>query len=174
MELLENMRDKTLQSIIREFDVLNDHEELIEPFLMLHHAIAEKLPAKYVYVPGVSVNDGMAYHYFAPKHYLQVEHDFDQDIISAAWSTPKRYGSYQPHLKALDKISTQIFDATKKFHGLDKRQKIIDASGRDLCMTVENTSVSRMRPIVPISLSCHRRSWVYPTRNVRWLLRSYL
>lgn len=125
MELLENMRDKTLQSIIREFDVLNDHEELIEPFLMLHHAIAEKLPAKYVYVPGVSVNDGMAYHYFAPKHYLQVEHDFDQDLISAAWSIAKRYGSYQPHLKALDKISTQIFDATKKFHGLDKRQRLL-------------------------------------------------
>ena len=125
LELLEQMRGKTLQSIIREFDVLNDHQELIEPFLMLHHAIAEKLPAKYVFVPGVSVNDGMAYHYFAQKNNLKVAHDFDQDIVSAAWSIAKRYGSYQPHLKALDRISTQIFDVTKKYHGLDKRYRLL-------------------------------------------------
>ncbi len=123
--MLNRMKTKTLHNIASDYNILNDHEELIEPFLMLHQAIADKLSAKYVYIPGLSVNEGMAYHYFSSGKVLDVEHDFESDILTAAWSIAKRYGSYQPHLKALDKISTQIFDVTKKYHGMDKRMRLL-------------------------------------------------
>ncbi len=125
IKFLTDINKDVLSNTVQEIDILNAHEELVEPFLMLHRAIAEMIPAKYVYISGVSVNEGMAYHYLAPKKYLKVTHDFDEDILSAAWSIAKRYGSYQPHLKALDSISVQIFDVMRKYHGLGKRQRLL-------------------------------------------------
>lgn len=125
IELLNEARKKTPENLVRDFEILGEHAELIEPFIMLHYAIAEKLSPKYVYIPGVSANDGMAYHFFAGGRALDVAHDFENDILTAAWSIAKRYGSYQPHLKALDRISLQIFDTTKKYHGLSKRERLL-------------------------------------------------
>ncbi|SCZ78399.1 Ppx/GppA phosphatase family protein [Pseudobutyrivibrio xylanivorans] len=87
--------------------------------------LAETLMPKNVVAPGVSVCDGMAYHFCYNKKWLVATHDFDNDIITAAWSIAKRYDSYQPHLKALFKLSGEIFDAMKKYHGLGKRQRVI-------------------------------------------------
>ena len=87
--------------------------------------LAETLMPKNVVAPGVSVCDGMAYHFCYNKKWLVATHDFDNDIITAAWSIAKRYDSYQPHLKALYKLSGEIFDAMKKYHGLGKRQRVL-------------------------------------------------
>ena len=78
-----------------------------------------------MYAPGVSVSEGVAYNYSYSKKWLTSSHDFDNDIISAAWAIAKRYDSYQPHLKALFKLSSEIFDAMKKYHGLGKRQRVL-------------------------------------------------
>lgn len=87
--------------------------------------IEETLSPKTVVAPGVSVCDGMAYHHCYSKKWLVAKHDFDNDIITAAWSIAKRYDSYQPHLKALFKLSGEIFDAMKKYHGLGKRHRVL-------------------------------------------------
>mgnify|MGYP006913915125 CR=1 FL=1 len=72
------------------------------------------IPSKYVLCPGVGVSEGIACNYFYRNKILTSTHDFEQDIVSAAWSISRRYESYQPHLKALDKISLMIFDTMKK------------------------------------------------------------
>ncbi len=108
-----------------EHDVYLGNEKLMEPFVMLHKAIAETMAPKYIYIPGVSVCDGMALSYSFKKKWLSASHDFEADVISAAWSIAKRYGSYQPHLKALYKLSGMIFDATKKYHGMGKRERLL-------------------------------------------------
>ena len=104
---LAKMQNKQLVDMTEKIDVLNDNEGLLQAFLLLHRAIAEKISAKYIMVPGVAVNEGIAYDYAMKHRMIKVPHDFEQDIISAAWSISKRYGSYQPHLKALQKISLQ-------------------------------------------------------------------
>ncbi len=106
-------------------DFLNDNDEIIEPFIMLHRAIANILPSEEVVIPGLSICEGIAYDYSYENKWLISEHDFDQDVLSAAWSIALRYGSYQPHLKALCKMSNMIFDTTKKYHGMDKRYKLL-------------------------------------------------
>ena len=68
---------------------------------MLYKSLAETFLPKMVVAPGVSVCEGMAYNHSFNKKWLTAKHDFDNDIITAAWSIAKRYDSYQPHLKAL-------------------------------------------------------------------------
>ena len=60
-----------------------------------------------IYLPGASVPEGMALEYAYAHRYLKTSHDFEQDVLSAAWCIAQRYSSYHPHLKAMDKMSTK-------------------------------------------------------------------
>lgn len=102
-----------------------DNRNLAAPFLMLHRAIATAIAPKYVMAPGLSSCEGIALSYSAKKGWLNINHDFEADVISAAWAIAKRYGSYQPHLKALVKMSNLIMEATKKYHGMTKRERLL-------------------------------------------------
>ena len=116
---------EALEDLTEQLDLMDDNQELLESFLLLHNAIAEKIPSKFVFVPGVGVNEGIACDYFYNHKVLRSAHDFEQDIVSAAWSISERYGSYKPHLKALEKISLMIFDTMKKYHGMGKRERLL-------------------------------------------------
>ncbi|MBE5902749.1 MAG: phosphatase [Pseudobutyrivibrio sp.] len=121
--------NKINRQYIKRFDDSNDiyldNENVIEPVVMLYKALAETLNPEMVFAPGVSVGEGMMYNHSYQKKWLVSKHDFDNDIITAAWSIAKRYGSYQPHLKALYRLSGEIFDAMKKYHGLTKRHRVL-------------------------------------------------
>ncbi len=121
--------NKINRQYIKRFDDSNDiyldNENVIEPIVMLYKALAETLNPEIVFAPGVSVGEGMMYNHSYQKKWLVSKHDFDNDIITAAWSIAKRYGSYQPHLKALYRLSGEIFDAMKKYHGLTKRHRVL-------------------------------------------------
>ena len=106
-------------------DIYLDNENVIEPVVMLYKTLAETLNPEMVFAPGVSVGEGMMYNHSYQKKWLVSKHDFDNDIITAAWSIAKRYGSYQPHLKALYRLSGEIFDVMKKYHGLTKRHRVL-------------------------------------------------
>ncbi len=121
--------NKLNKQYIKDFEIENelylDNENIIEPLVMLYKTLAETFMPETVYAPGVSVCEGMAYSHCYQKKWLSSTHDFDNDIITAAWSIAKRYDSYQPHLKALYRLSGEIFDAMKKYHGLGKRQRVL-------------------------------------------------
>jgi exopolyphosphatase/guanosine-5'-triphosphate,3'-diphosphate pyrophosphatase len=125
LDFLNKINKSYIKSLEVENDVYLDNVSFVEPTVMLYKVLAETLKPSTVYAPGVSVCEGMAYNHSYSKKWLTATHDFDNDIISAAWAIAKRYGSYQPHLKALYKLSTEIFDAMKKYHGMGKRQKVL-------------------------------------------------
>ncbi|SFO31881.1 exopolyphosphatase / guanosine-5'-triphosphate,3'-diphosphate pyrophosphatase [Pseudobutyrivibrio sp. JW11] len=125
LEFLNKINKNYIKAFELKYDVYLDNENLIEPMVMLYKVLAETLTPEIVYAPGVSVSEGVAYNHSYSKKWLTSSHDFDNDIISAAWAIAKRYDSYQPHLKALFKLSSEIFDAMKKYHGLGKRQRVL-------------------------------------------------
>ena len=125
MDFLNKIDKQFIRSFEIDNDVFLDNENLVEPVVMLYKVLGEILKPEMVYTPGVSVCEGMAYNHAYNKKWLNASHDFENDIISAAWSIAKRYGSYQPHLKALFKLSSEIFDAMKKYHGMGKRERIL-------------------------------------------------
>ena len=124
-KMLEKVKQKHLYSVISEQLAYEDEDDMIMPFILLYQGIIDSLPAKKIMMPGVSINEGIAYAYAFEKGTLKPTHDFEEDVLSASWAIAKRYGSYIPHLKALDKMSSQIFDAMKKYHGMGKRERLI-------------------------------------------------
>ncbi len=125
LDYLNKINKQYIKAFENEHDIYLDNENIIEPVAMLYKALAETLEPEIVFAPGLSVCEGMVLNHSYQKKWLVSKHDFDNDIITAAWSIAKRYGSYQPHLKALYKLSGEIFDAMKKYHGMGRREKVL-------------------------------------------------
>ncbi len=95
----------------------------------------------------------MAYQYASENKLLKSVHDFDNDVLSAAMNLSKRYHSYSPHIDALTKMSTMIFHAIQKVHGMGSREQLLLQVAVNPCMIVENLSVLQMDRTVPMTLS---------------------
>ncbi len=124
-KFIKNMMKEHRNSVASDWELYDEAQVFLEPLMLLHFEIAKMLPTKYTLLPGVSVNEGIAYRYAYQHKLLKSEHNFEEDILSASWSIARRYGSYEPHLKALQKISVQIFDSMKKYHSMTKRERLL-------------------------------------------------
>lgn len=82
------------------------------------------LGAGYLWVPGVTLCDGIAYDYAVSSKLITPKHDFEQDIIACAKNISNRYQGSKKRGEALEKLTISIFDATRKLHGLGKRERL--------------------------------------------------
>ena len=83
------------------------------------------MDAENVWVPGVNISDGIAYDYAERNHLVKSTHDFEGDILAAAQNLSRHFNSYSPHIKALTRLSTKIFDTMKKVHGMESRERLL-------------------------------------------------
>lgn len=91
---------------------------------VLTKRIAMLMGATKIWVPGVTLCDGMAYEYAEKIKMFQGEHDFEQDIVACAVNISKRYMGSKKRGETLEKITTTIFDGMKKVHGLGNRERL--------------------------------------------------
>lgn len=81
--------------------------------------------AQKVWIPGIDLNDGLCYEYMQEKKLLKIEHDFESDILTAAWNMAERYKCDKKHSKLVMAASLMLFDELKKRHGLSKRDRLL-------------------------------------------------
>ena len=125
LNVLKQINADTFDNFGNIPNMIVDNSDMLESLLLFHKALVDNFKPKNIFTQNVSVNEGMAFQYFSSKKQLSVGHDFEQDVLTAAWAIAKRYSSYQPHLKALEYVCSHIFDAMKKYHGLPKRYKLL-------------------------------------------------
>ena len=68
--------------------------------------------------------DGIAYDFAVSNKLIMPKHDFEQDIAACAKNISNRYQGSRKRGEALEKLAVSIFDATKKLHGLGKRERL--------------------------------------------------
>ncbi len=122
---LKRLEKKESAQIAEDLNISNETDVLIIPSLILYRRIVETLAADAIWVPGIDISDGIAYDYALSHRYVKPVHDFDKDIISAARSLSQRYMSYSQHIDALVEMSSLIYEAMKKVHGMGKREKLL-------------------------------------------------
>lgn len=121
--------DKALvKSAVDAARILNIPEENV-PLLyisnVLLNRIAKVMGAKMIWVPGVTLCDGIAYEYGEKQNLIKVNHDFEQDIIACAQNISKRYMGSRRRSETLEKIALTIFDSMKEVHGLGERERLL-------------------------------------------------
>ena len=123
--VLNKLKKKQIYSVISETFEFEAENEMLMPFILLYQNLIDIIKTEQIMIPGVSVSEGIAYKYAYETKVLKAVHDFDEDILSASWAIAKRYDSYLPHLRALESISMEIFDAVKKEHKLSPRDRLL-------------------------------------------------
>lgn len=125
VKLLNKMNKKSTEEIAWELNLTNEHDPLILPSVVLYKRLAEEVNAKYVWVPGVNISDGIVYDYAERHNMIRYEHDFEEDVISAVRNLAERYHGYSEHTEAVLTMALTIFDAMKKVHGMGNRERLL-------------------------------------------------
>ena len=117
-----------------------EYASLIIPNMVIIRNFIELFQAEALWIPGVSLLDGIAYDYAEKNKYLKSAHNFENDILVASRNIARRYSSGKDHLTGTCDLALDIFDSTKRFTAWEKES---DFSCRSQCsfMTAENISV---------------------------------
>ena len=102
---------------------LNKFQEYIVQFICKN--FLEIFQAESVWVPGVSLLDGIAYDYGEKKKFIKSVHNFENDILVASKNIAKRYSTGKDHIKGTTDIALTIFDSMKKVHGMGARERLL-------------------------------------------------
>ncbi len=117
------LKDNTY-SVLSE-EVGEDVDDMRLSFLLLYRALIESLPIEEVYVPPLSLHEGMVSEYVYTHKLMPLPRDFDEDIYSSSWAIAHRYMSNTVYIEELVDLSGKLFDAIKKRHGLSQRSRML-------------------------------------------------
>ena len=120
-----DLRNKSIEAIAKDYEIAEEAVEYIFPAAAMVERVLNITGAEKIWSPGVSLCDGMAYEYGQKEKLIKDPHDFENDIIECATFMAKRYMGNLSRNKNLEEVACQLFDATKKIHGLSKREKLL-------------------------------------------------
>ena len=122
--VLQELRGKSVTELAFSMGITEDRVPLVFISAILTRRIATLMGAEQIWIPGVTLCDGIAYEYAEKIKMFQGEHDFEKDIVACAMNISKRYMGSKKRAETLERISTTIFDSMKKVHGLGKRERL--------------------------------------------------
>ncbi len=125
LNFMEKASDINATAVARKFAMPEENIPLLYVSSILIKCILEITKAERLWAPGVTLCDGIAYEYAEKKNFIRSPHDFEHDIISCAQNISKRYMGSKSRRETLQKIALEIFDKTRKIHGLSKRDRLL-------------------------------------------------
>jgi len=124
-KIIEIMYRHTPIEIAKILDIPEDNVTLCHISAVLLQNIISISDIDQIWVPGVTLGDGMAYEYAESKKLVPLGHDFEQDIISSAQNLSKRFNGSRKRSETLEAIALKIFDSTLDMHGLTGRERLL-------------------------------------------------
>ncbi len=124
-EVYTQLRTMTTQEIARAYGLNEETVPLLLPAISIVSRVIRITKAEKIWSPGVSLCDGMAYEYAEKEKLVNYRHDFENDIIECAKVMSKRYQGNEARNELIEKVVTDLFDATRKIHGMGKRDRLL-------------------------------------------------
>lgn len=125
VNIYEKVKGLSASDLAMIYDVPTEFAQLVLPVVMIYCRIIRITGASTIWVPVTSLSEGMAADWAEKQKLIKLEHDFTSDILSEARQLCKRYLGNKLHTAFIEKQSLEIFDATKKIHGLSKRERLL-------------------------------------------------
>ncbi len=122
---LEVFRTKHSSELAKMLDIPEENMKplFVSGVLLLN--IMETMGAEYIWAPGATLCDGVAYEHAEKNRIISSKHDFEQDIIACAQNISKRYRGSRRRGETLEAIALTIFDSMRKVHGMGKRERLL-------------------------------------------------
>ena len=116
---------KSEDELALEMDIDPEYASLIVPTLVVIGSFIRIFQAESLWMPGVSLMDGIAYDHAEKTKVIKSSHNFENDIVVASRNIAKRYSSGKSHIQGTTELAMSIFDGVKKVHGLGAREKLL-------------------------------------------------
>lgn len=115
----------TLDEIEDAYELEHDYAAILVPSAIIYKTLLDMIGAENVWTPGIRLCDGIAAEYGQENKLVKFHHDFTGDILSAARNMAKRYKCHGAHAQEVERAAVAIFNATKKYHGLGERERLL-------------------------------------------------
>jgi exopolyphosphatase/guanosine-5'-triphosphate,3'-diphosphate pyrophosphatase len=124
-DLIGTYRTKSVEQIAGAMGIDEESALLLPQSIVLLHKIADMMGASTLWVPGVSLSDGIAYEYAENNKLLSVSHNFEDDIMAAAEVLCRRYGGNIERNRLVEEVALAIYDDTRKIHKMGRRERLL-------------------------------------------------
>lgn len=125
MKIYDKIASLTPEQAAKKLGVATENARLILPFAIIYKRFLEIMEAETIWAPNRDLGDGIAYDYAERKQLIKSEHNFENDIIASAKNMAKRYMAGKNHINMMEELAVQLFDTTKKLHGLSTRDRLL-------------------------------------------------
>ncbi len=125
VQFIDKLKQMSDEQISKEVGIPMESSSLLLSSSYIIKQLIKAMEAENIYVPGVSLSDGIAYDYAEKNKIIRSDHDFGQDIISSVENISMRYRGSQASGSLLSKSSLAVFDGMKKYHGIDARGRLL-------------------------------------------------
>lgn len=112
------------EELAKQCSIPTEFAMFVAPAVIICLHMLEHFESESVWIPEISISDGLAYDYAVENKAVSAPHAFDEDIIAASRNIAKRYKSNQAHIRNVEALSLTIFDKTRKIHQLGKRERL--------------------------------------------------
>ena len=121
----KQLNTKSQDELAKELQVTSEQATILIPCARIYGRFIEVVGCKNLWVPGTDICDGVAMDYAMSRKKIMDKHNFDEDILNEVRGISKRYKGNTVHIQFVRSLAVQIFDVTKKIHGLSKRERLI-------------------------------------------------
>lgn len=123
--IFRKIKKATYQDLAFEYGLSIEDARMVLPSVLIYKTFLERSKADTIYICATNLCDGSVVDYAQDAGKVALTHDFYQDIVASARYIGKRYRYSKVHAHYITKLALEIFDKTKKFHGLTKRDRLI-------------------------------------------------
>lgn len=107
-----------------QYKIPFERATLMLPAAMIYGVFLKHAKADLIWTPMVDLCDGMIVDELEKTKRISFERNFEDDIRSAVKQMAKRYRCDREHNTNVANIACQIFDKTKKIHGLNSKNRL--------------------------------------------------
>ena len=123
--IYKKIKKASYQDIAIKYGLSMEDARMVLPSVLVYKTFLERSKADTIYICSTNLCDGSVVDYAQKMKKIKVSHDFYHDIIASARYIGKRYRYSKIHAQYITELALEIFDKTKRFHGLTQRDRLI-------------------------------------------------
>lgn len=122
--IFERLLSRSSSDLASEYKIPYERATLLLPAAMIYGIFLRQSKADMIWTPNIDLCDGIIVDVLEKTKKLSFDRNFGDDIRSSVSQIAKKYHCNKEHNVNVTKIACQIFDKTKKIHGLKDKERL--------------------------------------------------
>lgn len=122
--IFEKLLSRNPSDLAAEYKIPYERATLLLPAAMIYGIFLRQSKADLIWTPAIDLCDGIIVDEMERTKKLSFQRNFEDDIRSSVLQIAKRYRCNKEHNVNVAKLACQIFDKTKKIHGLKNKERL--------------------------------------------------